>query len=121
MKKFEIGKIYVTFKHTGIAYDHCCTAQYFRIDRRSDKSLWISLAEKDTEIYGNELISREQALTISPDTLNFYTSFICKINISDYNYEYISTDIKKQAAGGWTWNMPIYLNRKYCTERGGEN
>ena len=39
-KKFEVGKIYLHTRGSGIGYDECVWREYYLITRKTEKSIW---------------------------------------------------------------------------------
>lgn len=109
--KFEVGKIYVQFDHSGIAWDHCCIAHYYLIERKSDKSIWTRQAWKPVEMWGKDIMSKEEAINIDPATLEFTDIQRSKLGISESSgteyFYYKDKSIKR------------YVNVCYCNEVGG--
>lgn len=115
MKKFEVGKIYVDFKHCGIGYDECVYAQYYLIDRKSEKSIWVSKAEVNICLYGKDLMSKEEAINIDPVKLCFDEEvYRSKLYISDRDQDefFYYNDPR--------YTFKDYVNVNYCKEIGGD-
>lgn len=114
MTKFEVGKIYVKFKQCGIGYDENVYAEYFLIERKSEKSIWARKAEVNICLYGNDIMSREEAINIDPAKLAFSEINRSKLNVSDRdNDEYFYYNDPR-------FTFKDYVNVNYCKEVGGD-
>jgi hypothetical protein len=85
MKKFELGKIYVDFTGYGCAYDRTDYAEYWRVEKKTDKSIWLSRATKVTEQWGTVMMTKDEALKIDPKKLTFTSARRFKLKV-DYDY-----------------------------------
>lgn len=113
MKKFEVGKIYVNFDHCGIGYDECVYAEYYLIERKSEKSIWARKAVINICLYGKDIISKEDAINIDPEKLSFSEINRSKLYISDRdNDEYFYYNDPR-------YTCKDYINVNYCKEVGG--
>lgn len=119
MKRFEEGKIYVDFSYCGCGYDNITVAEYWYVEKKTDKSIWLRRATKTVEQWGKVYMSKENALSIDIDELVFDVSRRFKLKVdydyTDYNnptpsHEYVYSSIDN-----------TYINIKYLTELKGEN
>lgn len=108
MKKFEIGKIYLTFEYCG---EYCRAADYYLIEKKSDKSIWVRKARLWQEYYGRENFSKDQALTIDPAELEFSDIQRSKLCIDKDHENFVFTDKK--------FDIKYYVFSEYCKELGG--
>lgn len=119
MKQFEQGKIYVDFTGFGCAYDRTDYAEYWYVEKKTDKSIWLRRAIKITEQWGEVYMSKEEALAIDSKKLKFDTARRFKLKVgydyTDYNnptpdheYVYAPTD-------------DTYINIKHLKELKGDN
>ena len=108
MKQFETGKIYVNFNYCG---EYCCAAEYYLIEKKSDKSIWVRKAQLWQEYYGRVNFSKDQAINIDPAVLEFsdiQRSKLC--SLKDHEY-FVFTDKE--------FDIKHYIFSEYCKEIGG--
>jgi len=109
-KTFEVGKIYVNFKHCGIGYDECVYAEYYLIERKSEKSIWARKAVVNICIYGKDIMSKDEAINIDPVLLYFSEINRSKLNKSDDSGdEYFYYNDPR-------YTFKEYININYCKE-----
>ena len=114
MKKFEVGKIYVDFTGFGCAYDRTDYAEYWYVERKTDKSIWLRRAIKIISQWGTDYMSKEEALEIDINKLAFDGARRFKLKI-DYDY----TDYNNPTPDHEYVYSPTddtYINIKYLKE-----